>query len=271
MTLFFDSLQESDLGYAAIFICVGVGFLFLRRTAPKAVGPGYWAAGFFANAAGFLFWSKAIPLPPLGYLLVGELCHISGFFLLVAGAYRFVGRRYRPWNAVALALWLAVWVAGLLAARTDVRLSSLVLKLLRTVLFVGAGAIILRNGDKEELAGSRLAGWSLIAWGAYLAAFAFFSLEHLLGLAFGLLVGFQILAAFGMIVMILDRLRRRAEASERRAERLEGLLPICSYCKKIRDKDRAWHTLESYIEDRTEAEFSHGICPDCLEKHFPGQ
>jgi len=45
---------------------------------------------------------------------------------------------------------------------------------------------------------------------------------------------------------------------------LGGLLPICAYCKQIRDDDGYWHQVESYIRDQTGAEFSHGICPNCL-------
>jgi CheY-like chemotaxis protein len=49
---------------------------------------------------------------------------------------------------------------------------------------------------------------------------------------------------------------------------LEGLLPICSYCKRIRDQQEHWSRLESYIEQRSRAEFSHGVCPDCYAKHL---
>ena len=49
---------------------------------------------------------------------------------------------------------------------------------------------------------------------------------------------------------------------------LRGLLPICSYCKKIRDDKDYWQQLETYISQRTDAEFSHGVCPDCFEKHI---
>ena len=51
---------------------------------------------------------------------------------------------------------------------------------------------------------------------------------------------------------------------------LQGMIPICSYCKKIRDDGGSWWQLESYIQDHSEAEFSHGICPDCRVQHFPG-
>ena len=50
---------------------------------------------------------------------------------------------------------------------------------------------------------------------------------------------------------------------------LGGLVPICMHCKNIRDESESWVRLEEYITDRSEAEFSHGICPDCLRKLYP--
>ena len=49
---------------------------------------------------------------------------------------------------------------------------------------------------------------------------------------------------------------------------LKGLLPICANCKKIRDDKGYWNQIESYIRDRSDAEFSHGICPDCAKKVY---
>ncbi len=50
---------------------------------------------------------------------------------------------------------------------------------------------------------------------------------------------------------------------------LSGLLPICSSCKKIRDNEGDWNTLESYIKSHSEADFSHGLCPECATKLYP--
>lgn len=50
---------------------------------------------------------------------------------------------------------------------------------------------------------------------------------------------------------------------------LSGLLPICSWCKKIRDDKGYWNRIESYIKEHSEAEFTHGICQECAEKQFP--
>jgi hypothetical protein len=52
-------------------------------------------------------------------------------------------------------------------------------------------------------------------------------------------------------------------------KQLSGLLPICSYCKKIRDDQGYWSQIETYIRDHSDAEFSHSICKECAEKHFP--
>ena len=50
---------------------------------------------------------------------------------------------------------------------------------------------------------------------------------------------------------------------------LEGIFPICSSCKAIRDDDGNWNQIESYLEKKSGASFSHGLCPDCYEKLYP--
>ncbi len=51
---------------------------------------------------------------------------------------------------------------------------------------------------------------------------------------------------------------------------LDGILPVCSFCKDIRGEDGQWEAIESYIQKRSNASFSHGICPKCADKHYPG-
>jgi len=53
------------------------------------------------------------------------------------------------------------------------------------------------------------------------------------------------------------------------AKTLRGLLPICASCKKVRDDKGYWNQIEAYIQDHSEAEFSHGLCPECIKKLFP--
>jgi PleD family two-component response regulator len=74
----------------------------------------------------------------------------------------------------------------------------------------------------------------------------------------------------GLQKQLAERVRELEEALSM-VKRLEGLLPICSYCKRVRDDQDYWHRVESYIEARSEALFSHGICPDCYEEHIVPQ
>lgn len=64
---------------------------------------------------------------------------------------------------------------------------------------------------------------------------------------------------------LADRVKELEEAITS-VKTLQGLLPICCYCKKIRDDGNYWHRVESYISGHANVRFSHGICPDCSEK-----
>jgi PAS domain S-box-containing protein len=63
-----------------------------------------------------------------------------------------------------------------------------------------------------------------------------------------------------------DRLVRELRAALAEVRTLREILPICSYCKKIRDDGNYWQNVESYISRHTNTRFSHGICPSCFEK-----
>ena len=50
---------------------------------------------------------------------------------------------------------------------------------------------------------------------------------------------------------------------------LQGILPICSHCKKIRDEEGDWNRIETYIREHSDAEFTHGMCPECIKEFYP--
>ena len=70
------------------------------------------------------------------------------------------------------------------------------------------------------------------------------------------------------IIQLQDRLAERVDELERAMKEvnaLSGLLPICAYCKRIREGDDYWQAVESYVTSHSEAQFSHGVCPDCYD------
>ena len=62
------------------------------------------------------------------------------------------------------------------------------------------------------------------------------------------------------------RVAERILGYTKQVRQLEELLPICSYCKKIRDDQNYWQQMEGYINERTGSEFSHSVCPDCYQR-----
>ncbi len=67
---------------------------------------------------------------------------------------------------------------------------------------------------------------------------------------------------------LLAEQKEELEAALARTRRLEGIIPICAYCKKIRDDQNSWNQFEQYITDHSDALFSHGICPECAEEQM---
>jgi len=65
-----------------------------------------------------------------------------------------------------------------------------------------------------------------------------------------------------------ERMIGELEAALREVRTLRGLLPICMHCKRIRDGQGQWTPIEHYVRARTEARFSHGICPECVARHY---
>ncbi len=102
----------------------------------------------------------------------------------------------------------------------------------------------------------------------------------------GVVAGLGIFLVFSAQFLLNRKLRREIQARKRIEEErntlitdlqmalsevktLQGFLPICSNCRKIRSDSGYWQQIESYIQDHTDAQFSHGICPDCLHQLYP--
>jgi len=139
------------------------------------------------------------------------------------------------------------------------------------------GPFMVRDATKDR----RFAGSALVTGEPHIRFYAGIPLTNPEGLALGTLCvvdhqprrlsGAQLkaLQALSRQVMALLELRRistqLADALDR-VKTLHGLLPICAWCKRIRDDEGYWNQVEAYIHKSTGADFTHGICPQCSEK-----
>lgn len=67
------------------------------------------------------------------------------------------------------------------------------------------------------------------------------------------------------------RVAERMVGLREEVRKLSQIIPMCSYCRRIRESDDAWLSLEAYVAEHTDAAFSHGACPECIEKHLRPQ
>ena len=84
-----------------------------------------------------------------------------------------------------------------------------------------------------------------------------------------------------MVGTILDITQRKQEEQQRKeliadlqkalkkVKQLSGLLPFCSHCKKVRDDKDYWNQIDEYIQEHSDADVSHSICPKCAKKYYP--
>ncbi len=80
----------------------------------------------------------------------------------------------------------------------------------------------------------------------------------------GLIRGVVLVGLAGLV----SRVAQQNAQLARRVKQLEGLIPICAHCKRILDEEKHWTRLETYIVERSQAEFTHGVCPECAKIHY---
>lgn len=78
-----------------------------------------------------------------------------------------------------------------------------------------------------------------------------------------------LIIVFVSFAYLVNKVAIQKQALEKEIQTLRGILPICSFCKKIRNQDGLWEPIEGYIIKRSEAQFSHGVCPDCCRINYP--
>jgi hypothetical protein len=197
------------------------------------------------------------------------------FFVDAASAAVGVGLRLALGRGALPVRWAQPLVAGCAGTASLIVLAHLrvigdpLQSLMLALVILGSGSILLSFPWLALVATATLAGWLVV----------------MMSLGFppgSLRLGVALVGASGLAAMILAARRRSfLRLEDLRAQRegiiqdltaalanvktLSGLIPICASCKKIRDDKGYWNQVEVYVRDHSDAEFSHGICPDCMK------
>ena len=243
-----------------------------------------WTSAFFAKAIGLLLIYLRSSVPdPLSYSVANALVVTSSQLFLV-GSLEFVGRR-QSWRTHA---WVPLVVLATVASLFQwgsyaVAVTGLTIPLV--AFDVAAATVLVRFAgpgmqQAQNIVAAMFGLESLFLTVRALVLLADPSQTTLfqpsfISAVFYLHVILQtMLLGTGLLVVLYRKAhvaeRERVaelEAALAEVRTLEGMLPICAWCKRIRDEHDHWQPVEHYLVSRTDASFSHSICPDCAE-HF---
>ena len=265
--------------------------LFLRAHREHA-GFARWTAASAMVSLSFLFSGLRDLIPMVVSVIGVNLGALAATPMYLDGTRRFFGLdpRTRGWYAGATAAFAAsmycLFVWDDIVARTMILMVACALPLAATAVLA-----LRRRPSRRSVLGTALALQLLLITAAMLARavwvtrqseFSMLSESPAQYLFFGgtLVLHMGIIITF--VLMTTERvaeqlsgagveLAARVEQLERtlgEVKTLRGLLPICASCKRIRDDGGAWIQMEVYVRDRSQAEFSHGLCPECLPKYL---
>ncbi|MBI4799999.1 MAG: hypothetical protein HY794_14990 [Desulfarculus sp.] len=249
-----------------------------RKTYP---GFALWTRGSLAAGTGLILIALRGVVPDLLSIVLSGALIIYYPLMILKGLAAFAGRRLSWWPDLAIYLLFTAGTSWFTYGQINVALRIFIISL--ALSYYCLRSALLAAGGVATLLGSR--NWMLIASLAGLAAlFLARGLANLLGLSqttdflasnslqagtFMASFAGQIFTVTGLVSLNMQRLEQDLALSQREVNLLSGLLPICANCKRIRDDSGYWHQVEAYISSRSEAKFSHGICPQCIRELYP--
>ena len=282
-------------------VFTGAGLLIAWGTLPKRSSLAYWAAGYVLIATGFLLlWSRDI-LPAYLSILAGNLLLAAGSLIIVRGIERFLDIAAPRWPLLLVLAGTAIALIYYLYVQPSMLHRIVIVTVVFGVAgFVGSWRLFSNLHPSTrfvQVCVGVLAGIHGIVMICRVVASLvwrpgpdFFMPSAITTVSFLDYLLLLPCIGFGLLSMVYKRLnwqlrieialreesenallitKRNLENAIAEIKTLKGIIPICSVCKSIRDDRGLWEQLEDYICTHSDAEFSHGICPDCAREMYP--
>ncbi len=292
-TFYFDA-RTLNMITTFVWLLSSITLIIIWKTQKTYQGFGYWTLYSVCVTIGsFLTFFHGIA-PLFVPALIGNGFYFTSAFLALNAVKKFLGQK-----TISLWYWSVPLTVELILAWFVFVSPNIIIRALVITLFIGISTLIIgwklsyRTPIIESRFSSHLTGLLVITHGVYtlirglLIVFLFPiqtyfapNIFQLSGSIASITLG--LLGSFGIIMMNSQRLEHelkttgdKLQTSLQELEQkmsdikiLSGLLPTCSSCKKIRDDEGNWIQMESYIHRHSEAQFSHGICPDCKQSLY---
>lgn len=260
-----------------MFLCM-LHITMQRRTYP---GFNYWTWAALANGVGFVLLSFRHLLPDEGTVIAANWLIGLSAVLICRGLARFSQKPQFNWlDSCALILSAAIFVHFTIW-QPSVTARIAFISFFLAIFYMRAA--LLTIGPVTRLLGQQnvLLIWALFIMSAWLLVRGVASgiwaerVYHTIaatswqGVSFFAFMVCNILIMVGLISINGKRLENDLASADEEIKSLQGIIPVCASCNRVRDDQGFWQNVETYLKDHTGAELSHGICPECLEKLYP--
>lgn len=279
----FDLLDVRTLSFISsiISLILCICMLYISRTRKTYNGFTQWtiASILYIFALGLL--SMRSILPDFISVIIANALIITGNGFIAYGLELFTRRTRKIWLFIVLTISMVILFLFFTYYHPNVNVRIIIISTIITIYYVYSGYLVYRyvprliNDHNRFLVAvfNIQAIWLVlrIIQTAFIGnpIVDFMKAPAFQGITVIVFFSGNIFIVIGLIVLNFQRVEFDWSAAMAEVKTLRGLIPICSSCKKIRDDRGIWNQIEIYIRDHSEAEFSHGICPECIQKLYP--
>ena len=261
-----------------LFVCM----LYIWKRQKTYPGFLRWTFSSLFNAAGMILIAYRGILPEFITIIVADILLMAAMMMITSGLSLFAQKKAPNKWYVGLLLVYALIMLSLTYGWPNFNLRVIVYSLLQAALCIANAGILYKQVPRVLPGRDIVACWFFVVCSIVpiLRAIASFmdtpvatemmtaGILHQIAVLIGLT--FYIIVDIGLIILTAQRIDYELNRARDDIKTLTGLIPICSNCKKIRDDKGSWNLLESYFAEHSDIMFSHGLCPDCAKKLYPG-
>lgn len=261
----------------SFILCVCM--VYMGRTRKTYSGFNLWTISTILSCLAFVLLGLRGLLPDFITVVIANTLIVAAIGIMVCGIEGFVDKKRSAWSVLFLSIFLFISFVYFTYYTPNINARIVVISAVLAVLY-GYGTYIVHHYIPKLLGGqniflkvvfSFLSIWSIfriiptLFFENPIHDFMHASAVH--GVSFVVSFSGNIMVTIGLIVLNFQRVEADLFSSLEEVKTLRGILPICMYCKGIRDDKGYWNQIEKYISEHSEAQFSHSICETCMNKY----